>query len=327
MELPGVRRPVNCLISTFLQLGGDKNLLANSRTEDDLRKAFKLGERLDPAKGATAHFAVPDATPVKRLTEKEQALLTPEYRVKNLYGNELEFRVVGSHDFQDTVGKLSGKGFWIVFTPSGDDVRVATGHANLVVKDAVFNRLNDPLGSEAMRSFPTSEVISKQLPGQAAGGYAIAQYFELSDEALEGLYRASHDRVWFYHQNNPAYASRYNARPLSKPEDATLGENCLTFGFSWTQEHWRKVQPQLEQVRKEFGSFTYSEVPNRQIFLSPTAGAYRGTLFITDQKMTFKRSFSNDGLLRFPDGIQLLIDGPGTKINRWYQKLVPDKAD
>jgi hypothetical protein len=178
--------------------------------------------------------------------------------------------------FLDRLASGYSDRIFIIFTPSGAEARVATGHMSLFVKQTWFNRVPDEAGSLAMvsqqRSLPELILWSWTSPppshvfGLLAGNtppYLVVHELQVTPAESELLHRFFHDRVWFHHAGEPSYRRPYDPLPWSRPQ-SDRGENCVTFGFSFLDPSWHFHSPQIADLAQSFGPLEVNELPIRQ---------------------------------------------------------------
>lgn len=229
-------------------------------------------------------------------------LLDPNLKATIYEKGEMKFSVVGTDAFQTLLNETNGKGFWVLYSPAGEENSNPVGHTSLSINDTYFT------GQYAMQSL---KGVNARLDNNP---YVVAQFIELSPERTQLLDKFMNDRLWFMHQGNPAYKSVYAVLPFSRDASVECGENCITSNLNFLEPKWIQLRPELQQITDEIGKMSVSEIPNRQVWLNTQTPAYRGTVIVTHKPQEATDWMTNGEFNSSHTGKQLLFDGKPTLI-------------
>ncbi len=296
-----IKISVNIFVGLLLGVGPTLVLAEPSSCQKRLMTV--LGKLAPPESTVRFGDHIQNPTTIMRL--ELQPLFKPLGQVELPNSQKIPLAVGNYFDMKEIIDATNRKGFWILFTSSGPDQRLATGHHSLLINGTVFNRLSDDLGPEAMRSVETMEAavfVSKQQ-------YVVGQFFETSDEAANILERFYHDRVWNYHAGNPKWRTHYDRLPTPKQINEEACENCAIFSWNFMDEKWLALSPDLIKVQQEIGPITVARIPSLQTANNFANQAHRMTFIWGPEKTKLVDELKDSTFSNSSEGHQALLHG------------------
>lgn len=198
--------------------------------------------------------------------------------LKNLNNRSMPVVVGDSATLAREVRAESKTGVWMIYSPTGPQSRIPTGHMMILVDGNLYSRNVDSGAESGPRVYvpPLDEIVGQNpregyeslltgIPSAHRGPFIIAQrlsFSEASVRALDEFYR----RRIEWHGIQETWGTQYRELPLTHHSGIPGAENCVLFTMSWLQKKWQSLVPALEHPVLESGEMRISEIPARQIF-------------------------------------------------------------
>jgi hypothetical protein len=266
-------------------------------------------------KPVTRTFVLDHSRPRPRaLSPDDLRLLAPTHEGSFLTGPPVAFRVMGEDAFSGVNDRLSGRGIWILFTPSPGWAEMPVGHFNVMVDGRVYSRGVELPDQPSIQSADWKALRRHEdLDSTFQGGYFVAQFFETTQDAVPYL-RSYFDQRAATQSDRTSpvrLTTDYLFRPFSSSRATDTSENCVTFAFPWTIPRIRQLRPEMGEIERQLGLPQINELPSLQLPLNAQALSYRGTIVVarnphqTMQYLQDDNAINGDIFLR-----QLLLAEP-----------------